>query len=119
MKSETKKINDKLDKAWSASIRSVNRCEYCGKRESLNAHHIFGRKNLSVRWDLNNGVCLCAGCHVFNTHFSAHQTPTLFTEWIINRNGQGWHDELKLKAHSTLKLSLLDKKQILHELSNV
>lgn len=81
-KSEIKK----LDKVWSEKIRSKGACEVCHKTTSLNAHHIIGRRNRSVRWDLRNGVCLCAGCHKFSK-LSAHQDPEWFHDWLKeNRN---------------------------------
>lgn len=118
-KSELKRVNNKLDKTWSILIRSAGACEYCCSVNHLQAHHIFGRRNQSTRWDLNNGICLCPGCHTFSNDFSAHQTPTTFTEWIIERRGEAWHDELKLKAHSSIKMNLNDKKELLAELEDM
>jgi len=74
-------IKKRLDKLWSGIIRSKGNCEVCGKREYLNAHHIRGRKALNTRWDLKNGVCLCAGCHTFKNQ-SAHQDPLWFNDWL-------------------------------------
>lgn len=118
-KSETKRMSDKLDSLWSKLIRSVGRCEYCHSTENLNAHHIFGKRNHSVRWDLDNGVCLCVSHHVYSTDFSAHLTPTLFTNWIIERNGEAWHYELTLKAHSGKKYDLHEKKELYEYLSSL
>jgi len=103
-----KTITNKLDRAWSIRIRDKGKCEYCGKTESLNAHHIFGRSARSVRWDLDNGVCLCAGCHTFSSKFSAHQTPLLFDEWIINSRGMEWYEKLKEKHQRIVKYTIQD-----------
>jgi len=70
-------LGDKLDKAWSRAILSKGKCEVCGSIEHLNPHHIEGRRNFRLRWDLRNGVCLCSGCHVFRKE-SAHQSPEWF-----------------------------------------
>jgi len=84
-KTERRKLRDQLDKLWSEIVkqRAGNVCEYktCSKTAHLNAHHIFGRGNLSVRWDLDNGVCLCVGHHTFG-RWSAHKAPIWFIEWI-------------------------------------
>jgi len=71
----------KLDKKWSELIRSKGQCEICGKTESLNAHHIIGRRNYTLRWARQNGCCLCAGHHTFARQ-SAHQDPEWFHDWL-------------------------------------
>lgn len=75
-------LGKKADTLWSIVIRQAGACEYCGKTENLNAHHIFGRNNKSVRWEVSNGICLCAGCHTFSSVFSAHKNPYLFSKWL-------------------------------------
>lgn len=77
-KTQVKKI---IDKKWSEKVRSLGSCEVCGKEEWLNAHHIIGRQDLRVRWDIRNGCCLCSGCHTMN-NYSAHGNPLFFMEWM-------------------------------------
>jgi hypothetical protein len=92
----------KLDKLWSEKVREKGRCEVDGcNSKTLHAHHVFGRRNYGVRWDLDNGVCLCAGHHKFYSHFSAHETPTIFTEWLIKTKGKEFLDRLTEKANDT------------------
>ena len=81
-------IEKKLDKAWSLVIRSKGKCEVCGSDSHLNPHHIEGRRNLRLRWDLRNGVCLCSGCHMFRKE-SAHQSPEWFHFWLEEER---WED---------------------------
>jgi hypothetical protein len=96
----------KLDILWSKLVRQRDKkCMYCQSTEYLNAHHIFSRSNLSTRWDLANGICLCSGCHTFSSKFSAHKTGTEFTYWLESIKGREFLDKLRLKAHSTEKLS--------------
>lgn len=56
-----------LDKLFEYIIknRADWRCELCGdRRNGLEAHHIEGRRDLWLRWDLRNGVAVCrGGCH--------------------------------------------------------
>ncbi len=92
------KIFDKL-RSDLVKIRAWYKCEYCWKTTYLNSHHIFTRHNYSTRYDLDNWVCLCAWHHTFNGHFSAHQTPTEFTNRIIQKRWQKRYDELKYKAN--------------------
>jgi hypothetical protein len=74
---------NKLDKLWREAIHSRDKfCQVCHQTESrLNAHHVIGRRNQNLRWELQNGILLCAGCHTFKTT-SAHQDPLWFSEWF-------------------------------------
>ena len=59
---------------WSEIIRSVGVCEVCGKTcIKLNAHHILEKSKWThLRFDLNNGVCLCEDHHTMNPILSPH-----------------------------------------------
>lgn len=75
----------RLDEAWSVAIklRDNHTCQKCGaKGVILNSHHIFSRSHKGTRWNLNNGVTLCAGCHTLNNG-SAHKDPEIFREWLL------------------------------------
>lgn len=116
MKSPKTRLADKLDKAWSKVILSKGKCEVCGKTESLNGHHIEGRKNMALRWDLRNGVCLCAGCHVFRKE-SAHQSPEWFHFWLEDKR---WEDlqHVMCIRNSIVKWSVEDMQSKLDELNS-
>lgn len=111
-------IDKKLDDAWSLKVkeRAGFKCEYCGKQNALNSHHVYSRSKKSTRWDVDNGVCLCVGHHVFSSSFSAHKTPLEFIEWIKSVRGEVWFHVLRLKANQTVKLHKHEKEQMLEEL---
>lgn len=98
-----KKLTNKLDKAWSLKIREYGMCEKCHKISPLNAHHFYSRRCRSVRWDTENGFCLCPGCHTFSSVFSAHLTAPEFDEWAVERRGQKWYDDLKVRKNTIMK----------------
>jgi hypothetical protein len=99
-----KRINiKKLDKAWSEAIRINEMCEVCHKTSRLNAHHFYSRSIMCVRWEIYNGFCLCVGCHVFSSKFSAHKTPAEFVEWAIESRGQEWYNSLKEQKNEYAK----------------
>jgi len=82
------KFQVKADKEWARVIRQVGRCEMCGRRTTLNAHHIIHRTKFCYRHDLSNGICLCVSCHMYGSH-SAHNDRTFFWNWLEkNRPGQ-------------------------------
>ena len=93
---------DKLDRLWSKCIkkRAGGRCELCG-RQGNEAHHLFKRQYKSVRWDLENGIYLCAG--VGSCHSLAHSKRAEFAEWIIRRKGKEWYDELERRKNTIMK----------------
>ena len=98
------------DALWSDVIKLLakEKCEYCGKTEHLNSHHIFSRSNLAVRWDVDNGICLCVGHHIFG-NFSAHKAPIDFIEWLKDKRGLSWYERLRIKARLVVHLSEQDK----------
>ena len=110
--------NTKLDTLWAKAVKenAGNKCEYCGKTEYLNAHHIFTRVNRSTRWDLENGICLCAGHHMLNSRFSAHGTPLIFADWIRDMRGEKWYKSLRKRADTLVKLTKSDLLRIEQEL---
>ncbi len=113
-----RKLRDQLDKLWAEIIkqRAGNRCEYkdCSKTTYLNSHHIFGRSNLSVRWNLNNGACLCPGHHLFN-NYSAHKAPIWFIEWLKEKRGIEWYEDLIVKANTVKKWTIPEMEALVKE----
>ncbi len=107
-----KTVSDKkLLDLWSEIVKLLagNKCEYCGKGQYLNSHHIFSRSNLSTRYYFDNGVCLCAGHHVLSSKFSAHKTPVEFIEWLKNKRGEKWYEDLRKRAKSIKKYNRSEK----------
>lgn len=68
---------------WSLIVRQrAGGCELCGKDsdydrfgrmvKGADAHHILSRTRYLFRYNLNNGICLCKGCHMYNKEHSPH-----------------------------------------------
>jgi hypothetical protein len=115
-KPSKKTVKNKLDKAWSqlVKLQAGNKCEVCQGTQSLNSHHIVGRRNLRLRWETFNGVSLCSGCHVFSTQ-SFHQNPVWADIWLRENRGQ----DLKLirtTMNEIQKWSFEDMQEKLEEL---
>jgi len=65
-------LRNKADKLWSLRIREVGVCMLSDSDEVscggvLQAAHIIGRSNHALRWNLQNGLCICAGHHRYYT----------------------------------------------------
>jgi len=65
----------KLTKAahalWSQLVRFRDKvCQVCGTAEKLQAHHCIVPKGRggSIRFMLDNGICLCDKCHLWTYH---------------------------------------------------
>lgn len=116
---QRKGIDKKLDDAWSelVKLRGGMKCEVCSKTKPLNSHHIYSRSKKSTRWDVKNGICLCVGCHVFSSKFSAHKTPLEFVNWLTQYKGQEYIDILTIKANATSKLHTFEKQVLLDDLN--
>jgi len=71
-----KKEIKKLDKiVRELCLKRDKKCVKCGIKESLNIHHLVGRTNYALRWELDNLICLCSGCHTLRRN-SYHNDPT-------------------------------------------
>jgi 5-methylcytosine-specific restriction endonuclease McrA len=108
-KRQTKKSISKIcDKLWSKRILNAGRCERCGSVRNLQAAHIFSRSLRSVRWELDNGLCLCGGCHIF----WAHKNPVEFTEFVKGKLKEERYENLRKKAKTIVDLTHEDILQI-------
>ena len=114
-------LGKKLDEAWSLAVKKKAgyKCEVCGIGESghLNSHHIVGRRNRMVRWDVRDGVCLCVKHHRFGIE-SAHEDPLWFREWLEDKR---WEDYAYLYTikNQIKKWTLEDMEKQLEELNDI
>src|SRR5579872_5782654 len=53
-------------------------CVRCGDRSrAVQWCHIFSRRHKALRWEPDNALSMCAGCHMF-----WHHEPLLAVEWF-------------------------------------
>lgn len=73
---------NKLDEAMGKLVREKKRCEWCGSvTNQMHWAHVIGRTNKTLRWDIFNGMCLCAYCHEWRWH----QSPLEAVEWFKSK----------------------------------
>jgi len=118
MSESRKNLRKQCDRLWSEIIRSRIFCERCGKPAN-NPHHIIGRANYNLRWNIRNGCLLCAYCHVFGSH-SAHNDPLGFMEWLKS-NRPDDYEYLKWKRNEPVhridyEVTLIVLKEALREI---
>lgn len=101
---------DAADKWFSDVVRKKagHVCESCGKVDGrMECAHIYGRAAKSVRWSMDNAVCLCHYCHM---KFTAN--PLEFTKWLEDTLGEGHMDMLREKWQVLMKTNKLLRKEI-------
>ena len=101
---EIVKLRKKAFKLWSLKVRSGGICELCGKKYKepnekgkptvLQAHHIIGRENKALAWDVMNGVCVCSYCHKWARN-GCHRGSIIFTDWFMKKYPEKYNYLLK------------------------
>ena len=113
-------LKNKCDKLWKEIIKSVGRCEWCGRENGqMHAHHIFGRSRFVLRWDIRNGVCLCFQCHKPQ---GAHSPNVLnverYVKWVKEYKADDWEylsDKMKQPIETITTVKLMDILEMLKE----
>lgn len=97
-KNKKAQLRSKADKAWYLKLKKDS-CEVCGS-PSVQVHHYYFKGSYGhLRYDLDNGISLCQGCH-----FVLHaRDPKRIEEKIIAVRGQEWADKLKEKSRELHK----------------
>lgn len=90
---------DAADIVFSKVVRTRDgECLYCGKRETLECAHIYGRRAIVTRWDMMNAVTLC---HHHHRHFT--ENPVEFHQWLLEELGEVHMTILQEKRNGILK----------------
>ena len=91
-----KRMRDIADRLWSRAVRDdwAWRCAVCGN-QPCEAHHLVPRQHQGTRYDLTNGISLCAHCHQFSKDISPHQNAAGWLKWLKDNQPER-HDWLLL-----------------------
>jgi len=117
-KPTVRSLKRRLDKLYSEIIRKRGICARCRKgaeRVTLQTAHIISRRNLAVRWDLNNGIPLCYSCHFF----WAHKEPIWFNDFAKEYLGEYKFEQLKMRAKKIKKWTIQDLQTLLTQLEKL
>ena len=99
---------DAADSWFSKAVRARDEwCLSCGKEDNLQCAHIYGRRKKITRWDMDNAVTLCAGCH---RHYTEH--PLSFHDWLEKTLGEGHMAILREKSNGIMKTNAALRKEI-------
>lgn len=77
------RLRDISDRLWSKAILAdwYHKCAIC-RAPKCEAHHLVPRQHEATRYDLRNGIALCARCHKFDKDNSPHQNAAGFLRWL-------------------------------------
>ena len=99
-----------LDKAVSDLVRERSNwtCEKCGEVDTeaqykgtslrMQCSHVYSRKHLSTRYDLDNCFCLCASCHSW-----LESRPVDHAAFARKELGDFLFEQLQVKHHKVRK----------------
>jgi len=82
---------------WKPLIFKIwgDKCVICSK-QAQTAHHFYPKGTYRMlRFNLNNGVPLCNGCH-----FQLHHVNTTLSNKIVDRRGIDWYVAITKKAET-------------------
>lgn len=108
-KSKRRLLEIDLDELWKKIIYLTYNytCEVCGKffppdpitgsSTGTQAHHIIGRGNFNVRWDPEDGSCLCGYDHKLSPN-CPHRDKTGFLNWLSKHRREGLYEDLVKRA---------------------
>ena len=99
------RLRDMADRLWSRAVRDdwANRCAVCGKGK-VEAHHLVPRQFEATRYNLLNGVALCASCHKFCPDVSPHLNASGWMDWLRSEHpilAQWYENNPRPEFHGT------------------
>lgn len=102
-----------LDILFSKAIRQRDgKCMRCGSISNLQCSHVLPRNYLSIRWEMENAITLCVGCHIYWWHKYPHEA----VEWFDNM-WPGRYEKLKKLASTHKKIDRIAELERLRKLA--
>jgi hypothetical protein len=95
--SETDKIRQSIEyRIWQNAVKKRDKytCQCCGRKyKDISVHHIFPFADYEdLRFEIDNGICMCKDCHdsrivgsFHNTYGTQHNTPEQLREYLLNK----------------------------------
>jgi len=114
------------DGLWRRIVKASGRCAICGRSDrQLHAHHLITKTARFFRHNVENGICLCARCHVAEKgdivggvrRISAHGTPRFFQDWLKAKHPEKY-DWWEKNRHAVLPGVKIDYDQVYDALKN-
>jgi len=90
-----RELRKKCHDLWTAIHKKRHpRCEWCKVNATKDVHHIFTKGAYpAIRFDIDNGICLCRGCH-----WKVRRKQEEFRDFLIQYRGHDYYEALKTRA---------------------
>ena len=99
---------DAADIAFSKAIRKRDgSCMVCGREDTLESCHIYGRRNKVVRWSADNAFAMCHYHHRVMT-----ENPLEMSRLCYQLFGDGHMEILREKSQGIMKTNKLLRAEI-------
>ena len=93
------RLRDMADHLWSTAVHDdwANKCAVCGRGGAVDAHHLFPRQWTATRYELRNGIALCALHHKFDAATSPHMNAMGWVKWLgaHHRELSAWYTDME------------------------
>ena len=101
-KQSLKSLISQADKLLQLKFCPLNHnCIVCGATGVVGHHYIFKSQSHMLRFDMDNLVPLCPGCHT-RLHFSG---DPMIVQTILKKKGMAWADQLQEKRKTLVKFN--------------
>lgn len=100
-----------LDADARASVfdRDGHKCVRCNAPDrAVQWSHVFSRRHKNLRWETDNALSLCAGCH-----FWWHENPVMSGDWFKKNWPERYERILALFNADDRKVTVADMKEML------
>ncbi len=98
---KVKRLENKAKILWKKLVlkRCEKKCFVCENRSLIVPHHFVPKKtSLALKFDPENGICLCQKCHIA-LHW---KSDPLITLTIAFKKGKEWVEYLRQKKNETI-----------------
>ena len=98
LKKLERRVTKKAFKEWALAVKERDgfKCTICGRTDYLDSHHIIGRENKELRFNVDNGITLDKNHHRFSREISPHKNPFVFFEWFREHRKEQYKKLLEL-----------------------
>lgn len=104
-----------LDAEWARIVKRGGKCAKSGDTNNIHAAHIFSRRSMSTRWDLDNGIPLG-----FYWHLRwAHQEPVKFYKFCEEYLGKEKLEQLGARNAQIKKWTIEEMEDLLSKFKKI
>lgn len=109
-------LRNKADRLYQELGREMfNKC-FCGKPYSNLHHHIPKSRSSNLRYSLENGVPICAGCH-FQHHNGDTRIAYKYIPYMKKLYGKDWESKLVKESVKIIKTDRIYYNNIIEKLT--